>query len=215
MKKVLLKKLRSNEGASLTYAILLFLVCAVVGSIVLTAGTIASGRLAEKAQMDQRYYHVVSTAEFLKDTLEGKSVVIIREKDPSSIRVDGYIYDETNPPVYDFLTERTLELFETDDGAIGWDADFFSTTSKTKNYEFQIAGYDTFSPDIHTEVVDGKLYLDITDDNYTVRMTFVPKVSEIISLIEKESTDGSSVSEVETKTSTVTWHVDSIEKVFG
>ena len=32
-------KLNSQRGASITFALLLFLVCAVVGSVVLTAGT--------------------------------------------------------------------------------------------------------------------------------------------------------------------------------
>ena len=45
MKKTVFKKLRSNDGASLMLALLFFVVCAVVGSIFLTAATVAAGRV--------------------------------------------------------------------------------------------------------------------------------------------------------------------------
>ena len=198
MKRSIFKKLRSNEGASLTFAILLFLVCAVAGAIILTAGTIASGRLADKAKMDQRYYHVVSTAEFFKDILDGKQVVIIREKDSSgtTLKVEGY--DDDN---HDFLTARTLELLSSND----WDADFFNTTDKISNFKFQLVNRNDFETKIKATVTNGRMYLDISDDDYTVRMTFGPAVAEVITKDE----------EVETKTSTVTWHVNNIEKVFA
>lgn len=74
--KSIKNKLRSNEGASITFALLLFLVCAVVSSVVLTAGTAASGRLSEIAKMDQRYYSVTSAAELLKNQFSGQTVNI-------------------------------------------------------------------------------------------------------------------------------------------
>lgn len=65
-------KLRSRRGASLTFALLLFLVCAVVGSVVLTAGTAASGRLARLAESEQRFYAVNSAAELIVSQLCGE-----------------------------------------------------------------------------------------------------------------------------------------------
>ena len=70
------QKLKSQAGASITFALLLFLVCAVVGSVVLTAGTAAAGRMSELAKMDQRYYSVTSAAQLLRDTIDGESVVL-------------------------------------------------------------------------------------------------------------------------------------------
>ena len=70
------KKLRSQRGASITFALLIFLVCAVVGSVVLAAGTAASGRLAELAEYEQRYHAVNSAAELLsKEICSGKTIV--------------------------------------------------------------------------------------------------------------------------------------------
>ena len=64
------QKLKSQTGASITFALLLFLVCAVVGSAVLVAGTAAAGRMSKVAEMDQRYYAVNSAARLLVDLME-------------------------------------------------------------------------------------------------------------------------------------------------
>ena len=213
MKRLILKKLRSNEGASLTYAILLFLVCAVIGTIVLTAGTIASGRLAEKAEMDQRYYHVTSTAEFLKDALDGKTVRIIREKtDPIVVRVEGYddplpnsfensFEQTTNFYNYDFLTLKTLQLMP----ELTWEADFYDQNAKVTNIKFQVSGQEHVA-DVKVTIKNGVMTMDVSDNGYTVRMNFAPQISEVNSLNDEN---------IETKTATITWRVNSIEKVFG
>lgn len=75
MKKTVSKKLSSNDGVSLSIALLLFLVCAIVASVILTAGTAAAGRLSKKAELDQKYYLVNSAADILAEELEGKTVI--------------------------------------------------------------------------------------------------------------------------------------------
>ena len=69
-------KLKDQTGASITYALLLFLVCAVVSSVVLAAGTAASGRMSKSVENDQRYYSVSSAAGYLKNLLDGKECVV-------------------------------------------------------------------------------------------------------------------------------------------
>ena len=73
------KKLRSDRGASLMMALLLFLVCAVIGTAVLTAGTAASGRMSNIAVMDQRYYSVNSAVNLLIDLFRDQVVTIRKE----------------------------------------------------------------------------------------------------------------------------------------
>ena len=73
-------KLRSQEGASITFALLLFLVCAVLCSVLLTAATIASGRMSNTAELDQRYYSVTSAAELVKDMIDGETVSVVEVK---------------------------------------------------------------------------------------------------------------------------------------
>ena len=84
-------KLRSETGASITYALLLFLVCAVVGSVVLVAATSASGRLSGLAETDQRYYSVTSAAEYMKDRFDRKEVTVVKEEITET--VTPYTYD--------------------------------------------------------------------------------------------------------------------------
>lgn len=98
-------KLKAQTGASITYALLLFLVCAVVSSVVITAGTAASGRMSQSVENDQRYFSVTNTAEFLQDLFDGVKVEIKKEA------VDGgtpSLKDE-----YPKLTEKNGTVFKT------------------------------------------------------------------------------------------------------
>lgn len=167
------RKLRSQSGASLILALLLFLVCAVVGSIVLTAGTAASGRLSEMAGMDQRYYAVTSAANMLGKELNGTQVTIVREKkvtdtyeanEDSFVRTGSdteYVFynpdksEETSYFNLSFLTQQTVyylfgsaspELSSQDQKITAWNASFY--TPKT-------AAQQTFSLTFdHSDQVD-------------------------------------------------------------
>lgn len=73
-------KLRSGKGASITFALLLFLVCAVLCSVIITAASTASGRMASMAVSDQRYYAVTSACSMLKEMIDGETVTIRKEE---------------------------------------------------------------------------------------------------------------------------------------
>ena len=79
MNNHLIKKMRSQTGASITFALLIFLVCTVLCSIILTAATASSGRMSGIAEADQRYYAVTSAAELLEDVFKAHPVVSIVE----------------------------------------------------------------------------------------------------------------------------------------
>ncbi len=79
MKNRIMNKLRSESGASITFALLLFLVCAVLCSVILAAATAASGRVKRLPETDQRYYAVTSAAELLMDDFEKYPTVSIAE----------------------------------------------------------------------------------------------------------------------------------------
>ena len=74
------RKLRSEKGASITFALLIFLVCAVVSSVVVVAATSAAGRMSRMAETDQRYYSVTSAAELIEDMFRDKTVTVVREE---------------------------------------------------------------------------------------------------------------------------------------
>jgi hypothetical protein len=87
------RKIVSKTGASITFALLLFLVCAVVGSVVLVAGTSAAGRMSQIAEYDQRYYSVTSAAELLADKFGNYQVKIVQEQTDTSTEEAEYVKD--------------------------------------------------------------------------------------------------------------------------
>ncbi len=98
-------KLNSERGASLTFALLLFLVCAVVGSAVLVAGTAASGRMSRIAEMDQRYYSVNSAARLLIELIEKNEIWVEAGEEGTGKSYKLYIETEEVGP-----TETSLAL---------------------------------------------------------------------------------------------------------
>ena len=79
MKNIIMNKLRSQTGASITFALLIFLVCTVLCSVILTAATASSARMSGIAEADQRYYAVTSAAELIEDVFKAYPVVSIVE----------------------------------------------------------------------------------------------------------------------------------------
>ena len=105
------EKIRSDTGASFALALLLFLVCTVAGTVVLTAATAAAGRLSELSEMDQRYYSVASAARLLAQELSGSSdklVTIKRTRVFTSTTM--YPFDGTRPPVTSSSDVYTTEV---------------------------------------------------------------------------------------------------------
>ena len=102
------KRLCSEKGASLSYALLLFLVAAAVGSVVLTAATSASGRLAGLAEADQRYYSVTSAAELLKERYDGQQVTVVQTKTWQT--VTDYSFEGGTSPGAKGVPEETLSI---------------------------------------------------------------------------------------------------------
>ena len=76
-------KLNTQKGASITFALLLFLVCAVISSVVIVAATTAAGRMSQLPQMDQRYYAVTSAARLLQSEIDGKKINVEYDKNKS------------------------------------------------------------------------------------------------------------------------------------
>lgn len=75
MVESLKNRVRSERGASLSFALFVFLVCAMASAVVLSAATAASGQYVELGKSDQRYYAVVSAANLLRGSMaEGDEI---------------------------------------------------------------------------------------------------------------------------------------------
>ena len=116
------QKLKSQTGASITFALLLFLVCAVVGSAVLVAGTAAAGRMSKIAEMDQRYYAVNSAARLLNDLMERDEIRYQLKESNDANQSTGDEYEwfvkqeedwnpaPDTPPLTVFLAKQALKM---------------------------------------------------------------------------------------------------------
>lgn len=131
------RKLQSENGASLSFALLLFLVCAVVGSVILTSGTVASGRLSRLREMDKRYYSVNSAAYLIRDIMDGKIIHGFHEIDKDGkivgeveIKGDGGD-DEEEDLFVNLMKEATEYLIQNQEASNPWHT--FSLSGKVND----------------------------------------------------------------------------------
>lgn len=140
LNKVLKRKLNSNEGASLMVALLFFIMCATIGSVILAAATASSGRLAKLVKEDQKYYTSTSAASLLTEILSvsdtKKNEVVIRMtyddnsnppltnklrvgdsyvdfKVQNKLLVPDMIYESLNQTPVNFKEDKMKEIFTT------------------------------------------------------------------------------------------------------
>ena len=109
MKGTAIKKLRSNDGASLMVALLFFVVCAVVGSIVLSAATVSSGRMTGIKKNSRDYYTLTSAAKVFQTNLTPGELLIYRDAVGAVIaRDDTAKVDDSVSQDNQFLAQRDL-----------------------------------------------------------------------------------------------------------
>lgn len=232
------KKLKSSAGASITFALLLFLVCAVVGSVVLAAGTAASGRFSKLAEMDRRRASVNSAAELIVGLIDGKCVTKVTETtseytETVTYNSDGTETRSTGPssPVGSTTTESGDTFFLLRSTAAGIGTASTSTLDLThipESGSAVVADALTVKADV---TVDDKGSMTVVvynceGEKYSVRMSFDAKSSESTSSSVTEGTpliDGNpstkpynvSVKKTEKVTTTVSveWTLVGSEKV--
>ncbi len=123
MGRKMLNKLRSRKGASITFALLAFLVCAVISAVLLAAGMASAGRLSGLAEADQRYYAVTSAAQLFCDSLKAdaqttqiKRITVLDETDTyqyiAATKETWHTYDPTETPSLKILigSDEVLEM---------------------------------------------------------------------------------------------------------
>lgn len=217
------QKLKSQTGASITFALLLFLVCAVVGSVVLTAGTAAAGRMSELAKMDQRYYSVTSAAQLLRDTMDGKQVSVT-QKTVTEITEDGTTSSQTSPQVdteveSPILKASALQLVDetAEDITMAWN---LTGSSDIQNAALNVKIEEALSSDgtmtmrISNAADTGSGGTSGGSYIYTLQMVFTADKTESVDKRTKEQySDGEKIETVtETKTTNITWRLNSIGK---
>lgn len=109
---MLIKKYNNTSGASIFIALLFFLICSLVGSVILTAASTSSGRLVNLKKNEQSYYTLLSAAKLLKKEIEGEKYSRYQVISNLGERAaDGY-NDIPNKGLKEFLIKATDKVFE-------------------------------------------------------------------------------------------------------
>ena len=106
------KKCKSTSGGSILIALLFLLMCALAGSVVLTAASTSSGRLVHLKKDEQSYYSVLSAAKLLKKEIEGEKYsryqVVSQDNE---LVADGY-NEMPKKGMKEFLKKAADQVFE-------------------------------------------------------------------------------------------------------
>ncbi len=144
------EKLRSRTGASLIAALFLFLFCAMVGTVILTAASANAGRLARRDEYERNYSNVISAAKLFADKIKGAKVKL--EWTRTRTYDEGYNYTETFAhavndgsssanAVEKFFVDAVGEIYEEalkDEGAETWEANFTNVNSQSAMKKFTV-----------------------------------------------------------------------------
>lgn len=140
-------KIQSQRGASITFALLLFLVCAALSAVVLLAATTASGRMSNLAETDQRYYSVTSAAELLKTMLDEEAVSVIVAGDTTY----------TIPKHMNEITDSDLNISKFDD-LDEYDEDETADTDESSDNQENTGAVTALKETIAKHCLDGEGY---------------------------------------------------------
>ena len=227
------EKMNSEKGATLMTALLFFVVCAAVGSVVLTAATSASGRLAGLRKREQAHLAVLSAAEMFCDVMEKEQVVLqIEKKKENHYTTEevAYLYKNidvytsmgtTNLPLLPGLVNKNYPTIKYDD-AFPLSNDTIDDSAKT-SFQITVNSVDDLSVSVSagmtkalTLVVEfTKNYGSKPDEVETLKVTFRPVIEkkEVISAHQVNDTVNDTTDDRNTthqKTYTIKW----IEPVF-
>lgn len=104
---MLRNRIRSNSGATILLALLFFLLCALAGSIILSAGSAAAGRISGLKETEQSFYSVTSAAQVIREAIEGQEFQAYSEDGGTPIYTT-----EPNSEMKKILIDAIIEIYE-------------------------------------------------------------------------------------------------------
>lgn len=187
-------KVYSKDGVSMPLALLLFLVCALLASVVLAASTAVGGRHVQLAESDQRYYSVASAVELFQKEFENTPVNVQCEVTKTVTTVANYGGATTSSEKIDACTVTVdgKTLF-TGTGAGTITATGLSLIEQTA--VTMLCGGTSFDP-ATTLADDTAAYAttaDIGDCTITPTITGVDNTSQLVVTMEEKLLEGGRV----------------------
>lgn len=182
-------KLRSQAGASITFALLLFLVCAVLSSVILVAATVAAGRMAGIAETDQNYYAVTSAAELIKDmVVDQEPIEYEKEGDASPYQCVTTGYTTFNK----YLSDKAK-------GGHPNNAELVLACNVAEDHKLDVTIYENWDPS-----GDVMLTIESYDKKYKIFMTLKSDIKEFV----YNSPPDDSIITTTKSTLSVSWSLD-------
>ena len=113
-----MSRITNNKGVTVPLALLFFIVCAVIGSIILATGTVASNRVGSLVSQQQTYYTTTSAAKLMQDILEDTSCELVATEKPDGTfarKATAKYASGTSQLPQEFLTqvEKVYQALET------------------------------------------------------------------------------------------------------
>ena len=233
------QKLNSKNGASLLFAMLFFIMCAVIGSIVLTSASGVSGQLSVLQEKDRSYYAVSSAANYIKDEL-GHNDTNEREFVITDIKTEQYAAGQAADPVSVTYTEtdfvqknaatdtslilgKIRECFSNYTGLSGaerWaggnDVYSMGQALESSDYTINVTGYPDLQVQMSLEMnefAEIKIHLSVGYDTYALDMELMPTVDTAIATEINEEEDAREF--ITTKTTTIKYETQNITVTKG
>ena len=218
-------KLRSSKGVSMPLALLLFLVCATLASIVLAAATTSVGTATTLKESESSYYSVTSAAKLFRDELNGQTIVIDQTKDGDTIvtKVDETAIDAggSNVKNLTLLEQATYQLMGS---GSSWGKEFGKVSSPLSLGEIALTA-NQCNPAIAATV---KPTANVDGDDVRITFKFTQNAAKDNSKVNHNgyqlelglSADCNSYDDVdergkEKRVTTVTWYADELRVVGG
>lgn len=177
---MLRNKISSKSGATILLALLFFLLCAMAGSIVLSAGSAAAGRISGLAESEQAFYSVSSAAQALREEIEGQEFQY-------TVETVDEVPTKTYPlspggQLSALLVDATQKIFN--DGADSYTDTLTINPSNEGNKKIigQVTGEFTMDADYSITIV----FRMENSEKYLCRLTVKALIHKTDSVYEKE-----------------------------
>ncbi len=202
--RLIQKKLHSRRGASAVIALLFFLVCLMVGAVILTAATANAGRLTHLRSDQEDYFLISSAARLIRDDIKNARYVVSETSVNGGEVKKGYTEPSNDIHLRSKLSAWAREVYESESytsSRIPFSITYDEQRVNAAAYIYGKNAANAYSIEMYFSIAkeDGS-GAEPDKDNYMLRLYIPATLTE-----KEESTSGASNSKTEIKKTTITW----------
>lgn len=198
---MLRNRTRDNSGATILLALLFFLLCALAGSVILSAGSAAAGRISGLKESEQSFYSITSAARVMRAEIEGQEFQAYTENDGPPVYTA-----EPDSQIRETLIDAIKEIYEGKKAQADASFTIYPSDLSQRDVLGQVTADFTMTDDYQITIV-----FRIKDsDQYVCRLTARAVADKGTSRYEEER-DGKLV-EIERKDIHVYWNECILDK---